>query len=945
MSWLIQNKIGLRKGEGLRASLMFTYIFLVIASLLIVKPVRNSLFLTRFGPEQLPYAFIIVALVSTVFALIYSRLAGRFALNRLIPFSIVSSAFCLTVVWFLLHSGYQPDWFIYAFYVGVAIFGVTMASQFWLLANYLFNAREARRIFGLLGAGGIAGGIFGGYMTRCLTPVLGTENLILLCVGFLCICLTLFRWVQKKYARGNIRRSDSRLHDTGKPVPFVQSLKSMLSSRHLTYMAGIIAVGVVVANLVDYQFNAVASEKIGDEDKLTAFFGFWYSNLSVFSLAIQLFITGKVLRKLGVGDSLYFLPAGIMVGALAILFAPFLWAAVLIKVGDGGFKQSINKAGLELLALPIPSGIKNRAKALIDIFVDNLATGIGGVLLVILTICLGMNVQGISLVIIGFIIVWVVLIRFVKIEYIDSFRQAIEKRTIDLQDPSVYLNDASVSPILDRVFEGDNLRQMMYIMTLMEDSSVDKFAPYLNRLIRHPSGEIRAMVLRLAMDNFKIDFSGEAKALITHEDVRMRIQAILYLCRRSEDPVATLESFVNDEDREISAAAMICAAEEYRRLPGDFKVEQFIRLHDVTFNPEKYAELSPSEAVSLKCRAAEVIGTARIPELYDHLHRLLEDNSTEVLREAVLNAGKTRSPEFIPALIEHLKTRRIRFIARKALAQFGEQVIDNLNERLSDPEESDEIRCGAAKVLAMIDSQKAVNLLMDNIERENLNLRYEVIKAMNKLRSRFPSLKFDAKRVEKLISLEVQNYYSLLSILFQHRKAQTRPDTIADSKSGLSWAGSARQLLEKAIQERLDINLERIFRLLGLKYSPHDIYNSYLGVLSRKPDRQANALEFLDNLLDYNFKMYIIPIVEYKSIEERIQSLPERYRSVIDTEAEYISSLLKGSDIWLKACVLFHIARSQESKWLEAASELALNPVPLVRESAQYAVNELEISK
>ena len=190
---LLRKKLGFREGEGIRAGLMFTYIFLVIASLLIVKPVRSSLFLTRFGAQQLPYAYVLVAIVSVLVALIYTRLTNRLALNRLITSSLIFFTCCLLSAWLLLNIDYHADWFIYVFYILVAIFGVISASQFWLLANYVFDAREAKRIFGFLGAGAISGGIFGGYLTNYLAPVFGTENLIFLCVVFLWINMLLLQ--------------------------------------------------------------------------------------------------------------------------------------------------------------------------------------------------------------------------------------------------------------------------------------------------------------------------------------------------------------------------------------------------------------------------------------------------------------------------------------------------------------------------------------------------------------------------------------------------------------------------------------------------------------------------------------------------------------------------------------------------------------------------------
>ena len=49
MNRLLLNSMGIREEERVKSILMFATIFLIIASLLIVKPVRNSLFLANVG--------------------------------------------------------------------------------------------------------------------------------------------------------------------------------------------------------------------------------------------------------------------------------------------------------------------------------------------------------------------------------------------------------------------------------------------------------------------------------------------------------------------------------------------------------------------------------------------------------------------------------------------------------------------------------------------------------------------------------------------------------------------------------------------------------------------------------------------------------------------------------------------------------------------------------
>nr|NIW79005.1 hypothetical protein [Calditrichia bacterium] len=208
MSTLLRKLFDIRPGEGSRALLMFLYIFSVISSLLILKPMRNSLFLTNFGAENLPYVFILVAVFAAVISTIYSRFAKRIRLHLLIRSALLFIISNLIIFWLLLYFDYQGGWFIYAFYVWVAIFAVITTSQFWTLANYVFNAREAKRLFGFVGAGAISGGIFGGYLTNYLAPLIGTNHLIFICIGLLTLCLIISQVVW------GMRAQDSQTEQT-----------------------------------------------------------------------------------------------------------------------------------------------------------------------------------------------------------------------------------------------------------------------------------------------------------------------------------------------------------------------------------------------------------------------------------------------------------------------------------------------------------------------------------------------------------------------------------------------------------------------------------------------------------------------------------------------------------------------------------------------------------
>ncbi|NIM98004.1 MAG: hypothetical protein GTO24_07990 [candidate division Zixibacteria bacterium] len=933
----------IREGEGSKAWLMFAYIFLIIASLLIVKPVRNSLFLVKLGIEQLPYVFVLVALCAAFAAWLYTRFSAKIRLDRVILNTLLISVGGFLCFWVLLHFEYQGGWLLYTFYIWVTIFGALTTAQFWLLANYVFNAREAKRLFGFVGAGGISGAIFGGYLTKYLAPLVRTENLIFFCVAFLFGCVVLFWRIWKTYVEPSYQETTYRRRMARGSQITESPAKMILGSPHLVYISGIIGVSVIVANLVDYQFSAVASSAITRTDSLTAFFGFWMSNLSLFSLLIQLGLTGRALKHTGVAGSLFFLPLGILVGAVAVLFNPALWSAILIKVGEGSFKHSINKAGVELLALPIPAEVKNKTKTFAYVAVDNLATGLAGLCLIVLTAILGFSVQHISLIVIAFVAAWILLILRVKGEYVNSFRLAIEKRNIDVDQQSLHLQDASFFTGLTKVLEGDSQRQVLYVLHLLEDVQDERLVPYLRKLVEHPSEEIRARVLKMAQQYAQLDLSSQATTSLHSREERLRTEAVQYLCERSGDRIKTLRDYLNHHDYRIRGAAVMYAAGRWKESKRFRSAVDFKDLITRMLKAVESSETDEDQRQFIKRNIARAVGVVGDPGFCSYLSGLINDPSPEVQQAAVTSAGKTRARECLPALVAHLASKTARKYARQALAEYGEEIIDTLAQHLENRKEDPKIRQGIPRVLALMGSQKSVDVLLNNINQRDLVLRYQVMKALNKLRVKFPALRSNKALVEAGILDEAKHYNRTLAILYTQRSLQS-DEGAQHSSGGRADNSRARQLLIRALEEKLADNLERVFRLLGLRYQPKDMHNAYLGITSQKPNLRAEAVEFLDNVLKADLKKIIVPIVETTPTEVPVKTIRELFGFGLPSEEECIHLLLEGDDNWLKVCTLYFIAEMNYHRYLDSISRLTSDPDPLIKETSKYCLDRMAIS-
>lgn len=938
----LRTIFNMRRGEELRSLLMFCYIFLIISALMIIKPVCNSLFLSEFGASKLPYVFILVAVFAAGVSAIYSKLLKIVNLNYLIKRSLQVAMASLLVFWVFLFFKILLDWVLYIFYVWVAIFAVISVSQFYILANFIFDLREAKRLFGFIGAGAIFGGILGGYFAKLFAPIIGSENLIFTCIGFLFLCVPIINLLTKE----NLKIADR--YDEKNPLkttPIMDHpLRLIIRSRHLAFLASIIGISVVAAKLVEFQFSAIASTEITDEDQLTAFFGFWLSNLNIISLLIQLFVTRHVVGVFGVGTSLFFLPAGILLGAIGIFIYPALWTAVLLKICDGSLKNSINKAGIELLGLPIPIEIKNKTKPFIDVFVDSFATGIGGLLLVFLTLGLNFSVRYISFIIILLLIGWIYLVIQVKKEYIQTFRLKIEKP--ELQQP-ITANDLMNESVFDgliRVLRGRNNYQILNALKIVKQIQNNRLLPCFERLINHPSNEIRLEVLRNIYFYKNVDFKSKVLELVNDEDQEIKTEAIQYLFQHTtNNRIGFLQAYLQHQDYRIKHAALLCAARESRtnlEYQNVFGIRSTI---EETFK-KLYQIKDQSKLEFIKINVAKAIAAIDIVDLYAYLHILLKDSSPKVIKTSIYNAGLTRNIEFIPVLISKLADERFHETAKDALLHFGEKVLEILIHYLNDPFEDRNVRINIPKILSSIGAQKSVNALMQHLEHSDHTIRDEIVKALNRLRASFPELEFDEKRIVTRILDESKTYASTLAVLYSEVNAnQTLVMKDSATKTKLIKIKKMRRQLIKVLEKRLDNNLERIFRLLDLNYPQEDIYNVYLGVRSKKLDLRVNAVEFLDNLLTVNLKKVIIPIVETTLVDALIEKTLEQLGLKIPSEFDCLVMLLSEDDTQLKAITLLLIAELQDERYVSYVGSLIHSSDPTIKVNAELVLKKIGI--
>ena len=930
----IKKIFDIREGEFKISFLMQAYIFLIITTLLIVKPTVNALFLSELGIENLPFAFLLVALTAIISSYFYYKALAKYKLNKIIKMTLVVSIIFLIGLAIILNFKFINIWLLYFFYLWVAIYAVLSASQFWVLANLVFNVREAKRIFGFIGSGAILGGIFGGYLTSLLAPLIGIENLMFLAAFFLILCIPLLNniWVLRVQKLNTFKQKKRTISNAEKPLTLIKN------SKHLTYIAGIIAVSVLVAKLVDYLFSDFASAAIEDPDELASFFAFWFSTFNLVSLAIQLFITRKIVGVWGVGFSLILLPLGILLGSAVFIVFPELAIIILIKAIDGTMKQSINKSAIELLSLPLPFDLKNKTKSFIDVVVDSIATGVAGFILIFVVKGLELSSIYIAAIIIILVGVWIYFVYKVRIEYFKTFRTNLAVITDKVEKNKKPLpSKLSVLKGMKTVFQNGSESQILFMLKKLQEINDKRFVLDVQKLLSHPSDKVKTAAIQNMYFLNSASIVTEVSELLKSENEDLILATLEYLLLHESKNNSLYDQYLDDANPKIANAALLCLAKEAK---DNQQLRDTYQLDKRISEKINWYETHP-EAITMLKMLLETVGNSNIESHHSFILKHFQNKNQEVVLATIQAAGLTMHSNFITPILAFITDKTYKQTTIDALTNYGSQLLPTLTNIVKDRKASVAICRNIPMVMVAFNSQNAVHSLFQILNDKDLSIRLEVVRALNNIKRKSPHLKYNKIKVVKTIFDECNLYHQTLSamhtqIIQQYRNRKKTKVVVTDEER------EVRSGLLDLLERRLDFGLERIFKLLGLKYHLQDVDIAYSGIMSEKHEAQTNAIEFLDNLLSGDLKRNLIPIIENTVIDVTSEEVIQKIQQKILTEIECFQLLLEANDLKLKLAVLYLIKIENDAKYIPLVKKFINDEDEKLKSSAIETLRVLE---
>ena len=370
-----------RRSEWPFAVLMFTYVFLVIATFWVLKPLKKGLFIQYYDQAGLMIgthhfaaaeAELLAKVLNMVVALaavaVFTWLARTLRRERLtavlMAFFVVAD---VTFAQLLRAPGAATVW---SFYLFGDLFSTLMVATFFAFLNDSVTAEAAKRLYGFIGLGAVLGGVVGSSVLGALVAELAAPTWLYACAAIGAVI------VGVAIAAGRLVPAPA---DARRPAPSAASRNPafagaalVVRSPYLLSIAAIVGIYEIVSTVMDFQFTSTVTHFL-DGDAIKTHLSRVFAITNVASMLVQLFLTSAVMQTWDVGAALLILPAATSLGSLVFLGLPTLWTGSALNTVDNAFSYSINQSAKESLYVPTSEDEKYQAKAFIDMFVQRAA--------------------------------------------------------------------------------------------------------------------------------------------------------------------------------------------------------------------------------------------------------------------------------------------------------------------------------------------------------------------------------------------------------------------------------------------------------------------------------------------------------------------------------------------------------------------------------------------
>ncbi len=386
----LRDAVGARPGEGTVLFAASAYHFMVLCAYYVIRPIRDDMGAAS-GVENLAWLFSGTLVGMLLLHPLYTSLVSKLPRRKFI--AIAYRFFILNLLaFFLIFRSVDADqaiWVGRVFFIWTSVFNLFVVSVFWSMLTDVFQPGQGKRLFGIVAVGGTLGAVFGSSITTALVERLGATNLLIVSAVILEMAVQASRVVDRRESL--MRAAEDGIDAQDRPAVasksktdevigggIMEGIRHVMSSPYLLGIAALVMFFSISSTFLYFQQVDIVERIFGsDREARTRVFGAMDLAVNIVTLLCQLFVTGRVMRWLGVGFGIAFLPVVSLIGFSLMGIAPGLVVLIGFQIMRRAANFAIQRPAREALYTVLPRTDKYKAKNLNDTFVYRLGDQVG----------------------------------------------------------------------------------------------------------------------------------------------------------------------------------------------------------------------------------------------------------------------------------------------------------------------------------------------------------------------------------------------------------------------------------------------------------------------------------------------------------------------------------------------------------------------------------------
>jgi ATP:ADP antiporter, AAA family len=408
-----QQLVTVKRGEWRPLFWSFSYFFALLCGYYIVRPMRDEMGIAG-GVQHLQWLFTgtFVAMLAAV--PLFGWLARHYAPRQFLPYVYYFFIGNLLLFFALFQLDITHAYVARAFFIWASVFNLFIVSVFWSFMADIFTNNQARRLFGVIAAGGTAGALTGPALTTLLVLPLGPTNLLPISVAFLAwsvLCIhRLAAWRQTSPAHPGASGRGARAttdNDVDAPVGggVLAGVRLVLRSPYLIGICLLMVLFTTLATFLYFHQAHIIRDHFTDPAQRTALFAAMDFAVNALTLATQLFLTSRIVARLGLAWTLAAVPLLLAGGFLLLGLLPTLWAIVAVQVVRRAGNYAVMRPAREMLYVVLDKEEKYKSKNFIDTVVYRGGDAVSAWVYAGM-MAAGLSIAGISLVALPLAMAW-----------------------------------------------------------------------------------------------------------------------------------------------------------------------------------------------------------------------------------------------------------------------------------------------------------------------------------------------------------------------------------------------------------------------------------------------------------------------------------------------------------------------------------------------------------